>query len=401
MTVDSIRRRWRWVLLALALVTLLVWAFRPRPLLVDVAEVRVARFEQVLRQEGRLRVKQRFVVAAPTTAELARPVLEVGDRVEQGQVVALLTPAAPQMIDTRLRGVLQERVAGAQAARRAAQAQVGGAEAALDQAALDAQRADDLAQNNFIATAARDQTALALRARQRALDAARAHAQAAAHALEEARAALSRADGNGGSAAVGQWALRAPVAGRVIRLNQEVGGPVTVGQPLLEIADTTRLQAVIDVLSADALRVRPGNAARLALGSGMPALTGRVARVEPVAFTKVSALGIEEQRVNVIVDLDPPADAAVAPGEGFRVDATLEISVEEQALTAPTAALVRDGGGFAVLVVEGGRARLRPVTLHDRHAETAWVAEGLKPGEQVLLYPGATIGDGQRVQVRE
>jgi len=325
MTVDSIRRRWRWVLLALALVTLLVWAFRPRPLLVDVAEVRVARFEQVLRQEGRLRVKQRFVVAAPTTAELARPVLEVGDRVEQGQVVALLTPAAPQMIDTRLRGVLQERVAGAQAARRAAQAQVGGAEAALDQAALDAQRADDLAQNNFIATAARDQTALALRARQRALDAARAHAQAAAHALEEARAALSRADGNGGSAAVGQWALRAPVAGRVIRLNQEVGGPVTVGQPLLEIADTTRLQAVIDVLSADALRVRPGNAARLALGSGMPALTGRVARVEPVAFTKVSALGIEEQRVNVIVDLDPPADAAVAPGEGFRVDATLEI----------------------------------------------------------------------------
>ncbi len=402
MTRHSIKDKGRWIALALAAALLAAWAFRPRPLAVDVAEVRLGRFEQAIQEDGRLRVKHRYVIAAPTAAELARPALKVGDRIEQGQVVALLTPVAPQMIDARTRGVLRQRVAGAEAARAAAQAHIGRAEAALAQATLEAQRADDLARDHFVSPAARDQAALALRLQQRTLDAARAEWQVAAHALDEARAALARADGgNGGAAAprAGQWALRAPVAGHVIRLNQDVGGPVALGQALLEIADTTQLEAVIDVLSSDALRIRPGAAVRLAMGSGTPARAGRVWRVEPVAFTKVSALGIEEQRVNVIVDIDPRGEAVPALGEGFRVDADIVVSAQDEALIVPTAALVRDGGRWAVLVAEGGRARLRPVALRERNAEAAWVDAGVAVGERVVLYPGAAVGDGQRLRV--
>jgi HlyD family secretion protein len=393
-------KRWLgWGVAAVVVAAAAWWAFQPRPLAVDAGQVTSGRFEQAIEEDGRLRLKDRFVIAAPTAAELARPTLKVGDAVRAGQVVATLAPVAPQMIDTRTRSVLQQRVGSAEAARAAAAAQVARLETALAQARLEAERAQQLARDNFIAASARDQAVLALQGAQRALDAGRAEQRAADYALAEARAALQRAEPSG-TRVEGRWDLKSPVDGRVLKLHLESEAPVAVGQPLLEIGDTTALEAVVDVLSGDALRIAVGAPVALRLGAGVPPLAGQVTKVEPVAFTKISALGIEEQRVNVIVDVDAAALRDAPVGDGFRVDARIVVDAHDGALLVPSGALVRDGAQWRVFVIDGGRARARAVQVRDRNADVAWIDDGLADGETVLLYPGTTIGDGQRVTVR-
>ncbi len=400
-------RRWApWALAAVVAAGLAVWAFQPRPMQVEVASVTVGRFEQVLEEDGQLRLKQRYVIAAPTQAELLRPTLKVGDAVQAGDVVATLAPAAPQMIDARTRVVLQQRVGSADAMRRAAAAQLQRLQTAQAQAALEAERAEKLASDQFIAPSARDQTALTLRSAQHALEAGRAEVRAAEFALAEARAALAQSEPAKGGRTDGLWQLRSPVSGQVIKLHQDSAVTVQAGQPLLVIGDTRAIEAVIDVLSTDVPRIPPEAAVALTFGSSTPAFQGRVSRIEPVAFTKVSALGIEEQRVNVVVDAAAPEGATDTPlGEAYRVDARITVSSHDDALLVPTAALVRDANQWRVLVVEAGLTLARPVTVLDRNADMARVESGatdsVKQGDQVVLYPGTTILAGQRVKTRD
>jgi HlyD family secretion protein len=394
-------RRWIGGALLLAASAALVWAvYRPRPLLVDVAAVTIGSFEQSIEEDGRLRLKSRYVITAPTQAELTRPTLKVGDAVRAGDVVAALVPVAPQMIDARTRGVLQQRMGSADAARRAAAAQVQRAQTTLAQATLEAERAGKLAQESFISAAARDQAALARQAAQQALAAAMAEQGMADFALAEARAALSRAEPAGGRSTKGRWELRSPVDGQVLKLHLESAAPVSAGQPLLDIGDTAAMEAVIDVLSGEVRQIQPGAQVQLSLGSGAAPIAGQVTRIEPVAFTKVSALGIEEQRVNVIVDLAQNGPGAQRLGDGFRIDARITLFKQPKALLVPTAALVRDADQWRVFVVEAGRARARPVQINERNSDVAWLKEGLRDGETVLLYPGSMIADGQPVRVR-
>ncbi|MDM7941650.1 MAG: HlyD family efflux transporter periplasmic adaptor subunit [Hydrogenophaga sp.] len=396
--------RWRhwapWGIAALLVGALAWWAFQPRPLLVEVAPVTVGRFEQAIEEDGQLRLKHRYLISAPTQAELARPTLKVGDPVRAGDVVATLTPVAPQMIDARTRLVLQQRVGSADAAQRAARAQLQRLDTALAQASLEAERAQKLARENFIAPSALDQAVLARRSAQQALEAGRAELRAAGFALAEAQAALARSEPGTGARPEGLWTLRSPADGQVIKLHLDSAAPVTAGQPLLEIGDVSAVEAVIDVLSSEVQAIAPGAPVSLALNTGAAALAGHVVRIEPVAFTKVSALGIEEQRVNVIVDLDTTAPGTQRLGDGFRVDARITVSSQEGALLLPGAALVRDGTAWRVFVIEGQRAVARAVTLRERNADVAWVSDGVREGEQVLLYPGSTISDGQAVKVR-
>lgn len=396
---SPVRRRVLGAAALLAVAALLWAAYRPRPLVVELATVATGRFEQVIEEDGRLRLQQRYLVSAPTAAQLQRPVLKVGDLVKAGDVVAVLAPAAPGMIDARTRSVLQQRLGSSAAGRAAAAAHVARLQAALAQATLEAERAAQLARDNFIAPSARDQARLAREAAQQALKAGQAEQVAAEHAWAEARAALGRAEPTG-AAVQGLWPLRSPVNGRVLKLHKDSSEPVQPGQPLLEIGDTAALEAVIDVLSGDAPRIGPGAAVQLDTGRSQPPLAGSVLRVEPVAFTKVSALGIEEQRVNVVVALQAPAAALQHLGDGFRVDARITVSAQEGALLVPSAALVRDGEGWRVFVVQGGRARARAVSFHDRHAESAWVKSGLQEGESVVLYPGGAMADAQPVRAR-
>ncbi|PKO75118.1 MAG: efflux transporter periplasmic adaptor subunit [Betaproteobacteria bacterium HGW-Betaproteobacteria-15] len=393
----------RWVIVGLAAwaaAALLYAVYRPRPITVEVAQVTSGKFEQVVEEDGQLRLKNRYVITAPTLAQLQRPTLKVGDAVQAGDVVARLAPAAPQLIDARTRTVLQQRVGSADAARRAAAAQVQRAQTALAQATLEAGRSDQLAQRGFIAPSARDQTDLARRSAQQALTAAQAEQAMADFAVAEARAALAQAVPTAGERPAGLWAIKSPVNGQVLKLHLDSAAPVTAGQSLLEIGDTAAMEAVIDVLSGEVRQVLPGAAVLLTTGSGAAPLPGTVTRVEPVAFTKVSALGIEEQRVNVVVALAAlPTDAARL-GDGFRVDARITVSSQADAVLVPSAALVRDGELWRVFVVDAGKARARAVQIHDRNADTAWVKDGVKAGETVLLYPGSTIADGQPVRTR-
>ncbi len=392
-------RRWGVGAAALAAVAVLVWAaYRPRSIDVETATVAEGRFEQVIEEDGQLRLQQRYLVAAPTAAQLQRPTLKVGDAVKAGDVVAVLAPAAPGLIDARTRSVLQQRVGSADAAVAAARANVQRAQAALAQAALEDERSAQLAKDHFIAPSARDQTRLAREAAAQTLKASQSEQSAAEHALGEARAALGRAEPAG--AAQGLWSLKSPVNGRVIKLHKDSSEPVQVGAPLLEIGDTGAMEAVIDVLSGDAPRIAAGAAVQLSTGRNQPPLAGQVARVDPVAFTKTSALGIEEQRVNVTVALQAPPEELQKLGDGFRVDARITVSAQDGALLVPSAALVRQGEGWQVFVVEAGKARARAVTFSDRNADSAWVKDGLKAGETVVLYPGSGMKDGQPVRVR-
>lgn len=393
----------RWAIAGLALVAaaaLLYAVYRPRPITVEVAQVTSGKFEQVVEEDGQLRLKNRYVITAPTLAQLQRPTLKVGDVVRAGDVVARLAPVAPQMIDERTRNVLRQRVGSADAARRASAAQVQRAQTALAQATLEAGRSEQLAKQGFIAPSARDQADLARRSAQQALTAAQAEQGMADFALAEARAALRQAEPAAGERPAGLWEIKSPVNGQVLKLHLDSAAPVTAGQALLEIGDTAAMEAVIDVLSGEVRQVLPGAAVLLTTGSGAAPLPGTVTRVEPVAFTKVSALGIEEQRVNVVVALAAlPTDAARL-GDGFRVDARITVSSQADAVLVPSAALVRDGERWRVFVVEAGKARARAVQIHDRNADTAWVKDGVKVGETVLLYPGSTIADGQPVRTR-
>lgn len=398
-------RRWiGWLLLALAAALLVYAAYRPRPMVVEVATVATGTFEQAIEQDGQLRLKNRYVITAPTPAQLQRPTLKVGDAVRAGDVVARLAPVAPQMIDARTRSVLQQRVGSADAARRAAAAQVQRAQTALAQATLEARRSEQLAQQGFIAPSARDQADLARRAAQQALAAAQAEQGMADFAWAEARAALAQAEPAAGERPAGLWELKSPVNGQVLKLHLDSAAPVTAGLPLLEIGDTAAMEAVIDVLSGEVRQVQPGAAVQLSIGSGAAPIPGTVSRIEPVAFTKVSALGIEEQRVNVIVELDPAAASgpdAQRLGDGFRVDARITVLSQAEALLVPSAALVRDGEGWRVFAVDGGKARARTVQIHDRNADAAWLKDGLRAGDAVVLYPGASMADGQPVKTRD
>ena len=382
----------------LALAGLLAWAFMPAAVRVEVTAVTRGPFVLTVDDDGITRVRERYTVTAPVAGQLLRPPVVAGTPVARGQVVATLIPANPQLLDPRTRAELLARREAAQARRERALALQKQADAALAQALQDARRIDDLARQGFVPASDREKATLAADGRRREQEAAAFEADAALHELQQARAAASRLDADQATAqpAAAQWPIRAPVAGSVLRLQQESAGPVALGAPLLEIGDVSRLEAVIDVLSEDATGIRPGAPVSLAAGGTLD-FSGRVNRLEPAARTRVSALGVEEQRVNVIVDLQ--ADPALLDrlGDGYRVDARIEVARHSDAVQVPTAALFRQDGNWAVYRVVKQRALLTPVRISLRNADTAVVESGLSPGERVVAYPGDAVSDGRRL----
>jgi HlyD family secretion protein len=387
------------VLLAAALVALaalVAWALQPQPIAVEEREVTKGMFEQAVADDGRTRVRDRYVIAAPLAGRVERIRLDVGDPVKRGQVVALLTPTAPAFLDARTARELGERSSAAEAQLARAKAETAKVLAQRDQARADLERQLRLAKEGFVSQTAREQAELALRTAERAADATRFAEEAAGHELAQARAALTRyKSGTPGA----KWEVVSPVGGRVLKLAQKSEAPVALGAPLIEVADTRSLEAVVDVLSQEAVAVRPGMPARLEVGQGVPPLAARVRLVEPAAFTKVSALGVEEQRVNVVLDFVEALERFEWLGDGYRVDAQIVIYRQPEAVKVPVAALFRDGEGWAVFVVDADRARKRALKASRRNVAEALVEEGLQPGERVVVYPSDALRDGSRVLV--
>jgi len=383
----------------LAIAAAFIWAFRPQPVPVQVAEVRSGLFEQTVDEDGKTRVRERYVVSAPLTGRLTRVNLKAGDTVRKGMSVAALSPSAPSMLDARTARELAERAHSAQAGFEAATARVGRAEAALEQARSDVSRVSTLHGEGFLAAAALEQAVLAQRVQAKDLEAARFAQESARHDLAQARAALMRAHDAAEPARPGTtWEIGSPVDGRVLRVLQESEAVVAIGTPIMEIGDPVNLEVVVDVLSTDGVRIPQG--ARVALDAGAELrLAGRVRRIEPSAFTKVSALGVEEQRVNVVIDIVSPAEKYPTLGDQFRVDAHIVVLERPDVTLVPLAALFRDGESWAAFVAARGRAERRILKIGARSQSDAWVEAGLAAGERVIVYPSDSVADGRRIKV--
>jgi HlyD family secretion protein len=387
-----------------AAVALLAWAFAPRPLEVETGVADRGPFETVIAEEGRTTLRERYTVSAPLAGRLARITLEAGDAVAAGDVLATLSPVLAPMLDARTQRELTARVAAAQANLQRAGSQADAARVALVQARSAQQRSAELARQGFVSPIQAENDTLAVDAAQKALDAAQQGRVVAGHELEMARAALAAVSAGSAAADPGAargFAVRAPVAGRVLRVLQPSEGTVALGTPLLELGDLAQLEVVAELLTTDAQQAGPGRPVRIEDWGGPGVLEGRVRRVEPAGFTKISALGVEEQRVRVHVELTGPPEAWQALGDGFRVAVRIVTRQQADALRVPVSAVFpRPEGGYAVFVVEGGRARVQAVDLAARNDRHAWLREGVAVGTQVIVYPPAALVEGARVRVR-
>ncbi len=387
----------------MALVAALVWAFRPRPVDVEVATASIGRFEQTIDEDAKTRVTDRFVVSAPLAGRVARLALREGDAVEAGAVVATLTPVLSPLLDERSVRETQARVEGAQAQLARAGVRIERARVGVEQAKIELKRSEQLAKDGFIAPTKLDSDRLNAQAAAKEQETAVQERHMATHDLEQARAALSalRQPAASGSR---YFDVRSPVAGQLLRIVQKSEGTVALGTPLVEVGNTDQLEIVAELLTSDALRAAPGTRVRIERWGGAGELEGRVRRVEPAAFTKVSALGVEEQRVNVIIDLTSPRQQWQALGDGFRVGVRIVALAQDNALQVPASAVfpmpAADDHQMAVFTLTNGRAKLTPVTLHARNGSAAWIGKGIDAGAKVVIYPPPAVRDGGRLRER-
>jgi HlyD family secretion protein len=395
-------RRLVFAVLAVAGIGGLIYALLPKPIPVEMAEVVRAPFEETVDDDGKTRVRELYVVSAPIAGTLLRIRLKAGDPAEVGTVLASIVPDLSPLLDPRTRQELEQRLGAAEARKMRTAEAVERAKAALDQAQADLERTRVLAAKGVVPQSKLERDEILARIGSREFEAARFEDHAAEHELELARSALrapARATEDG-LASGEAWDIRSPVAGRVLRVLQKSEASIAIGAGLLVLGDPRDLEVVIDVLSTDAVRIEPSAPVRIERWGGDKPLEGRVRRVEPSAFTKTSALGVEEQRTNVIIDIVSPQSEWGSLGDGYRVDARIVVYRSDDAVKVPTSALFRDGDRWAVYVDSDGRARKRPVTLSRRTGLEAAVKTGLQPGERVVVFPGDAIGDGVRITRR-
>lgn len=380
------KRRWLPYAGAVALILLIVAGLWPRPNPVETARAVTGHLRVTVNEEGKTRIRHRYLVTAPVTGQLRRIDLDPGDEVRRGSVpLAMIDPLAPALLDARSR-------TQAEARRDAAQANLEKAGMAHRFAANERQRFEQLYAEKAVSVQELEpiqwREAAALR-----------DLTAAESAFRQAEAELAQfAPGGAAEICREPTAIESPANGRVLRVFEENARVVTGGTPLLEVGDPADLEAVVEVLSRDGAAIGPGARVELEQWGGGPPLQGRVRLVEPAAFTKVSALGVEEQRVNVIVDILTPAEQRRALGDNFRVEARIVLWESERALKAPTGALFRRGNEWAAFVLEQGRARLRTLRVGRTNGVETEIQEGLKEGETVILYPGDGVRDGIRVK---
>jgi HlyD family secretion protein len=380
------------VLLLLGLVAAIASAYRPRPVAVDVEEVTRGPLEVTVTEPGRTRVKDRYVITSPLGGELDRITLRPGDAVEAGQVVARLGSLAPPLLDARSRAQADAQVRAAVAARQQAEAGLERARTALEFARTEVQRQRQLAAAGSTPERTLETAVFEERSRAQEVASAQSAVLIAEQQLEMARAARGRLDQR--PEGHEHFEIRAPVKGWVLRVMQESEGTVVAGTPLMELGDPQVLEVVVDVLSQDAVRIHPGARVSIEHWGGDSPLQGRVTRVEPSAFTRTSALGVEEQRVNVIIALEEPVERRKSLGDGYRVEARITLWDGADVVQVPESALFRQGEGWAVFLADAGRVRLRPVKLGQRNGLRAQVLEGLAPGDQVIVHPGDSVRDG-------
>lgn len=390
------RRRIVLGIVAFLIVLGLYLGFRPQAIEVDLGVAKRGPLRVMVEQEGRTRVVDRYVVTAPVNGYARRIALEAGDPIERGATLVELEPVRSDVLDARHRAEAEARIAAAAANVSAAEQRARAAATNADVAQKDFQRIHALRAAGHVSAAAEDQasgqadrSAAELRSAQFAVATTR-------HELEAARTALKYAASGGGT----PIAVRSPAAGQVLRIAHKSEGTVAAGQPLIEIGDPRALEAEIDVLSADAVRIHPGTRVVFERWGGEGTLEGTVRVIEPAGFTKVSALGVEEQRVWVIVSFTSPRAKWERLGDGYRVEAGFILWEASDVLQIPASALFREGNGWAAFVVDQGRAVKRKVQVGQRNGLDAQILSGIDSGEQVIVHPDDRVREGVRIAAR-
>ena len=385
----------RRVLLSITVIGgLLGVAFWPKTVVVELAAVSRGPLVVTVDEEGRTRVRDRFIVAAPVTGRVLRIDLDPGDRVARGEIVARVQPESPALLDARTRAEAVAALEGAEASLGHARAEEQRARAALSHAQHELTRTRQLTAAG--ATATQD-----LDAREAEVTLASEAANAATFAVRTASADVARARAriatSVAASGAGTVVVRAPVDGVVLRRLRESESVVPAGEPLVEIGDPSQLEIVTDLLSTDAVRVKPGARATIEQWGGEGALAASVRRIEPSGFTKLSALGIEEQRVNVVLEFVDNGEDCAPLADGYRVEARIVLWEARDVLQVPTNALFRDGRRWAVYVASEGRARRTIVELGRQTGQESEVMSGLSEGDAVIVHPGDLVHDGVRV----
>lgn len=393
------RRIFVWLALGLVAAAALAWSFRPQAVPVEVASVTRGPLRVEVTDEGRTRVREIFQVSAPVAGRLLRVEQHAGDAVVGGTtIVADLLPTAPNFLDIRTRTQAETAVKSAEAARELAVATVAKAKSELEFATSDFRRAKNLSGSGIISRADFERAELAYNAATAQLATAKAGLQAKDFDLQTAKALLiDPSDAAAGPRQRASIALRAPVSGRILRVLHESEATVGAGVPILEIGDPKNLEVVVQLISEDAVKVRQGARAIISDWGGVGTLAARVRRIEPSGFTKVSALGVEEQRVNVLLDFTDPPEKWAAIADGFRVIAHIVVWEKASVLRVPASGMFRNGAGWAVFAIRDGRAILTPITVGRTSDEFAELIHGLRPGEAIVIHPSDRVRDGVRV----
>jgi len=386
-----------------AFVAAMMYSFRPLPVQADFTEVVRGPMRVTIDEEGETRIHDRFIVSAPVAGRVLRIDLEPGDSVRAGQtVIASFLPAEPALLDMRSRTEAQARIRVAEATLGRVGANRDRVREELAFATSQLERYEELAEQGLVARERLDTVEFEARSKQEASNAADFEVSNAEQTLEVARARLVETAESTSAAADKTLpiTIQSPIEGIVLRRYRESEAVVPAGEPIVEIGNISQLEIVSDLLSADAVKVRSGYKVVIEQWSGGMSLLGRVRLVEPSGFTKLSALGVEEQRVNVIIDFDDPSEASEYLGDAFRVEVRVIIWEAQETLKVPTSSLFRSGDEWAVFTVTGGKAALRKVEIGERNGLEAQVLSGLSESDQVIEHPSDDVVDGVDVVER-
>jgi HlyD family secretion protein len=407
-----------WSVVLIAVIGAGVYLLQPDPVPVDMSVVSRGPLAVTAREDGLTRIRERYAISTPLTGRLMRITLDVGDPVSADQtVIARMEPTLPSLLDPRTLAQAQARVRAAERRLQVANVQLEAARAQADHAETERVRIYQSHQRGAASDAELQQAKLEARLRSDGRRAAEYSVEIAQYELELEKSALllARGEGSGdthgdrddaGDAAEGndsteaELVIRAPIDGRVLRVHQENSAVIPAGTVLLEVGDPSDLELVVDVLSRDAVRIEPGAGVVVRRWGGDDPLHGSVRYIEPSGFTKFSALGVEEQRVNVVIDLVESPEQRQTLGDAFRVEAEITLWQTDAALLIPTSALFRQGQGWATFIVADGQARQREVEIGQMNPSLAEVLRGVDEGEWVIEYPGDRIHDGVRVAER-
>lgn len=396
----NIRRRIAVIAIMACVIAALVYGFMPKPVPVEVVKAVRGPLRVTIDEEGKTRVRERFVISAPVSGYMRRLALDVGDPVTKGQTVVELEPVRSRVLDPRSRAEAKAAVSAAQAALNAAEENARAAAADAEYARKRLERNKGLFEQGYIARDLLEQSESEAKRMEANRLSAEAAVRTAGSELERVRASLrysaAEEDDDYGQTVL----VRTPVSGRVLKIHHESESVVNSGEPLIDIGDPGQLEVKIEVLSADAVNIRPGTPVLFERWGGDAPLTGTVRIVEPEAFTKISSLGVEEQRVLVIADITSLPESWKSLGDAYRVEASFIIWEGQDVLQVPARALFRKEAGWAVFVMKDKRADLRAVETGHQNGLTAEIISGVSEGEQVIIHPDESIRDKGRVRLR-